>query len=157
MCAQIQREQIIPASLEHVWKFFATPRNLNVLTPSDLRFQIVSKVPEEMQAGLLIEYRISPLRGIWLRWLTEIRYVHERSRFVDEQRLGPYRLWYHEHHFEAVDGGVRMIDRVTYEIGWGPLGWLMDRLWVRRKLEHIFDFRARKTAEIFGAQEQAQP
>jgi ligand-binding SRPBCC domain-containing protein len=151
MCAQLLREQFIPAELPVVWGFFATPRNLDELTPADLRFRILSEVPARMYPGLMIEYRISPVRGVWLRWLTEIRHIREGSYFVDEQRLGPYRLWYHEHHFEAVAGGVRMVDRVTYEVGWGPLGWLAERTWVRRQLEHIFDFRAQKVAEIFSA------
>lgn len=151
MCALLLREQFIPAPLERVWEFFATPRNLDELTPSNLRFRILSAVPQKMHPGLLIEYRISPLAGLWLRWLTEIRHVREGSYFVDEQRVGPYRLWYHEHHFEAVNGGVRMTDRVTYEVGWGPIGWLAERLWVRRQLERIFDYRARKVAEVFGA------
>jgi ligand-binding SRPBCC domain-containing protein len=151
MCAQLLREQIIPADLDRVWRFFATPRNLDELTPPDVRFRIRSKVPEEMYPGLLIEYHISPLPLVWLRWLTEIRHVRDRAYFVDEQRAGPYRLWYHEHHFEAVPGGVRMTDRVTYDVGWGPFGWLAEKLWVRRQLEHIFDYRARKVAAVFGA------
>lgn len=132
MCAQLIREQFIPAARERVWEFFATPRNLDALTPEDLKFEIVSEVPAKMRVGLLIEYRISPFTGVWLRWLTEIRHVREGEYFVDEQWIGPYRLWYHEHHFAEVAGG------------------LIERMWVRRKLEDIFDFRARKTAEIFG-------
>ncbi len=151
MCAQLLREQILPADLDRVWRFFATPRNLDELTPPDLKFRILTAVPESMYPGLLIEYRISPLPGVWLRWLTEIRHIRDREYFVDEQRIGPYRLWYHEHHFEAVPGGVRMTDRVTYEVGWGPFGWLAEKLWVRRQLEHIFDYRARKVAEVFAA------
>ncbi|MBX3737310.1 MAG: SRPBCC family protein [Candidatus Didemnitutus sp.] len=150
MCAQLLREQFIPAEPERVWEFFATPRNLDALTPPDLRIRIVSAVPEKMHPGLLIEYRISPLPGVWLRWLTEIRHIRAGGYFVDEQRVGPYRLWYHEHYFEVAPGGVRMTDRVTYEVGWGPLGWLAERLWVRGELERIFDFRARKVVEIFG-------
>lgn len=150
MCSQILREQIIPADVERVWSFFATPKNLDELTPADLEFRILTAVPEKMYSGLLIEYRISPWAGVWLRWVTEIRHIREREYFVDEQRLGPYRLWYHEHHFEAVPGGTKMTDRVTYEIGWGPLGWLAGRLWVDRQLAGIFDYRARKVVEIFG-------
>lgn len=150
MCAQLLREQIIPADVERVWAFFATPRNLDELTPPDLKFRILTAVPQQMYPGLLIEYRISPLAGVWLRWVTEIRHMREREYFVDEQRLGPYRLWYHEHHFEAVPGGTKMTDRVTYEIGWGPLGRLAGKLWVDRQLAGIFDYRARKVAEIFG-------
>ena len=150
MCAELLREQIIPADMERVWAFFATPRNLDELTPPDLKFRILTVVPEQMYPGLLIAYRISPLAGVWLRWVTEIRHIREREYFVDEQRIGPYRLWYHEHHFEAVPGGTKMTDRVTYEIGWGPLGWLAGKLWVDRQLAAIFDYRARRVAEIFG-------
>lgn len=151
MCALLLREQTIPADLDQVWRFFATPRNLDELTPPDLRFRILTEVPAEMYPGLLIEYRISPLPGVWLRWLTEIRHIRPHAYFVDEQRIGPYRLWYHEHHFEAVPGGVHMTDRVSYEVGWGPFGWLAERLWVRRQLEHIFDYRAHRVAAVFAA------
>ena len=102
-----------------------------------------------MYAGQLIAYRISPVPGVWLDWLTEIRHVRDGICFVDEQRAGPYKLWYHEHHFEPVSGGVKMTDRVTYDVGWGPLGWLVERLWISRQLRHIFDFRRLRVEEIF--------
>lgn len=146
---QLLRQQVIRAEPARVWAFFATPRNLDALTPPDLRFRILSDLPARMYAGQLIEYRISPVPGLWLRWLTEIRHVREGEYFVDEQRAGPYRLWYHEHHFEAVPGGVRMTDRVTYDVGWGPAGWLAERLWVRRQLDGIFDFRRQRVDELF--------
>lgn len=150
MVSTLVREQFIPARPDVVWDFFATPRNLDALTPPDLKFRIRSALPERMYAGQLIEYRISPLPGLWLGWLTEIRHVREGRYFVDEQRFGPYRFWYHEHHFEAVESGVRMTDRVTYSVAWGWLGTLLDRAWVRRRLEQIFDFRAQRVAELFG-------
>ena len=147
---QLFQQQFIPASSTAVWEFFATPKNLNELTPPDLRFEIRSELPPRMYAGQLIEYRISPLPGVWLRWLTEIRHVREGTYFVDEQRAGPYKFWYHEHHFAAVPGGVMMTDRVTYEVGWGPLGWLAEKLWVRRQLEHIFAYRRQQVERRFG-------
>jgi ligand-binding SRPBCC domain-containing protein len=150
MCAQLIREQLIPADPSRVWDFFATPRNLDALTPPSLRFQILSEVPEKMYPGLLLRYRISPMSGVWLRWLTEIRHVREGEYFVDEQRSGPYRFWYHEHEFRPEADGVRMIDRVSYEVGWGPLGWLAERAWVDAELKRIFDFRARCVEEIFS-------
>lgn len=148
---RLYHQQFIPADLARVWEFFATPRNLDVLTPPDLRFRILDEVPDRMYAGQLIEYRISPVPGVWLRWLTEIRHVREGEYFVDEQRAGPYRLWYHEHRFERRPGGVMMTDRVTYEVGWGPAGWLAEKLWVRRQLAHIFACRRRQVAAHFGA------
>jgi ligand-binding SRPBCC domain-containing protein len=147
---QLLYTQFIPADPADVWEFFATPRNLDALTPPNLKFQILSDLSERMYAGQLIAYRISPVPGIWLHWLTEIRHVREGAYFVDEQRAGPYRLWYHEHHFAPAPGGVRMTDRITYEIGWGPGGWLADKIWVRRQLSHIFAYRRQRVAEIFG-------
>jgi ligand-binding SRPBCC domain-containing protein len=146
---QLLAEQFIPADPAKVWAYFATPQNLDALTPPDLKFKILGPPPAPMYAGQLIAYRISPLPGIWMRWLTEIRHVQTGTYFVDEQRLGPYRLWYHEHHFVATAGGVQMTDRVTYEVGWGPFGWLAEKLWVRRQLERIFAYRRVQVAAIF--------
>lgn len=147
---QLYQQQDIPADPDAVWDFFATPRNLDELTPPNLRFEIRSELPPRMYAGQLIEYRISPLPGVWLRWLTEIRHVREGRYFVDEQRAGPYAFWYHEHYFEPMPGGVRMTDRVTYEIGWGPLGGVADQVWVRPRLDHIFSYRRQRVEARFG-------
>jgi len=147
----LHQTQFIPATPAAVWAFFATPRNLNELTPPGVKFRMLSPWPERMYPGQLIEYRLSPVAGLWLHWLTEIRHVHEGTYFVDEQRAGPYKFWYHEHHFAAVPGGVQMTDQVTYEIGWGPLGWIVEKLWVRRQLEHIFAYRRQRVTEIFGS------
>jgi len=151
MIHRLVREQRVPGSPAAIWEFFAAPRNLNALTPPNLSFAIVGEEPGRMHAGQLIEYRIGVLPGVTTRWLTEITHVREGVCFVDEQRLGPYRLWHHEHHFapDASGAGVRMCDRVTYEVGWSLLGEAVHALWIRRQLEDIFAFRSRKIAELF--------
>lgn len=150
MLRTLHREQFIPAPPERVWEFFATPKNLDAMTPPNLRFQILSELPERMYTGQLIAYRISPVPGIWLSWLTEIRHVEEGRYFVDEQRAGPYRFWYHEHRFTPVAGGVQMTDHVSYDVGWGPAGALVEKLWVCGQLEGIFNYRAKRVTELFG-------
>lgn len=149
MIRHLHREQFIPANPARVWQFFATPVNLNELTPPDVRFRILGDVPGRMFAGQIIKYRISPLPGLWLKWVTEITAVEDGVRFVDEQRAGPYKLWHHEHRFVPEAGGVRMFDHVTYEVGWGPFGWMAERLWVASQLRKIFDYRFRRVAELF--------
>lgn len=151
MIRHLHREQFVPGEPADIWEFFATPHNLDALTPPRLRFRTVGAVAPRMFAGQLIEYRIGLLPGVWTRWVTEITHVREGEYFVDEQRFGPYRLWHHEHHFAPAPGGMRMTDHVTYEVGWGPAGWLAERLWVRSEVEAIFDFRAKKVAELFRA------
>jgi ligand-binding SRPBCC domain-containing protein len=148
---RLQRSQLIPGEPERIWDFFATPRNLDALTPPSMRFETLGDLPPRMYAGQLIEYRIGILPGITTRWLTEITHVREGEYFVDEQRVGPYKLWHHEHHFAPTPdkGGVQMVDRITYDPGWGMIGGIVDALWIRHQLKTIFDYRAAKIAELF--------
>lgn len=144
-----QRVQFIPAELTRVWQFFATPVNLNELTPPDVRFKILGEVPGRMFAEQIIKYRISPLPGVWLKWVKEITAVEEGVRFIDEQRADPYKLWHHEHRFVPEAGGERMFDHVTSAVGWGPFGWMAEKPWVAGQLRIIFEYRFRRVAELF--------
>jgi ligand-binding SRPBCC domain-containing protein len=149
MIHTLHRTQFLPASPERVWDFFATPRNLNALTPAELHFETLGD-PGPMYAGQMIAYRIRVAPGVRVRWLTEIRHVRVGEYFVDEQRAGPYKLWYHEHRFTPKDGGVEMTDHVTYALNFGPLGDLVHRFWVRPTLERIFNYRFAAVAAHFG-------
>lgn len=153
MIHRLIREQFVPGDPTAIWSFFATPRNLDVLTPPTVAFSLVGEVPARMYPGQLIEYRIGILPGVTTRWLTEITQVSEGARFVDEQRIGPYKLWHHEHEFVPAPGsrGMTMTDCVTYDVGWGPLGDALHACWIRGQLAAIFDYRTRKVAELFPA------
>ena len=111
------------------------------MTPGFLRFEILSEVPPTVFNGLMIGYRIRAVAGIPMTWLTEIKHVIEGEQFVDEQRIGPFRFWFHEHRFIAASGGIEMIDRVHYVMRGGALGALAHALFVRKRLESIFAFR----------------
>lgn len=145
----LRREQIIPAPRELVWQYFCDPRNLNEMTPPDMKFVIITHPLEQMYAGQNIQYQVEFVPGLRSLWLTEIAHVREPEYFVDEQRIGPYRYWYHEHRFESVAGGTRMIDNVSYVIGFGLLGDLLNTIWIGARLKGIFDFRAQKIKDIF--------
>jgi len=146
----LERTQRIPISLEEAWNFFQNPGNLSKITPREMGFDILSKVPERMYPGLFIHYKVSPLFGIKMNWTTEITYVKEHDYFVDEQRVGPYAIWHHEHHFKAIKGGVEMLDRVNYKIPFGFLGKMAHPVIVKGKLEEIFNHRIKRVEEIFG-------
>lgn len=150
----LERTQRIPISLEEAWNFFQNPGNLSKITPSEMGFETLSEVPEKMYPGLFIHYKVSPLFGIKMNWTTEITYVQEPNYFVDEQRVGPYAIWHHEHHFKEIEGGVEMLDRVNYKIPLGILGKIAHPIIVRSKLEEIFAFRIRAVEEIFGKWEK---
>ena len=147
---QLERRQVIPVGLDEAWSYFATPRNLEEMTPPSLRFSTLWGGDEPMHVGQLIAYRVGIAPGIRVGWLTEITAVEQRRAFVDEQRRGPYALWHHLHRFTEVPGGTECLDRVRYELPFGPLGALAHALWVRRQLEGIFAFREAHLRRRFG-------
>ena len=152
----LTNELWLPQSPEEVFSFFADPGNLERLTPPSLRFRILTPSPIEMAVGTLIDYRIR-LRGIPMRWQSEITAWEPPYRFVDEQRRGPYRLWVHEHVFlpqrgpqrgAAQDGGTLAKDIVQYAaIG----GTVVQRLFVASELERIFEYRNAALNDYFAA------
>lgn len=137
----------VPARLAAVFPFFADPVNLDLLTPPWLRFRIVTPAPIAMAVGTLIDYRLS-LHGIPIRWRTEITVFEPPYRFVDRQVRGPYREWIHEHAFEEIGGQTIIIDNVHYAV---PGGRIVHRLFVKRDLQKIFDFRQQRILERFPA------
>ncbi|MBK9983092.1 MAG: SRPBCC family protein [Saprospiraceae bacterium] len=146
----INFEQFIPISLDKAWEFFASPSNLNLITPEKLHFTTLSEVPKQMYQGLIIKYRIRPMMNIPMIWVTEITSIKDKEYFVDEQTKGPYKLWRHEHRFRAVDNGVMMTDILTYDIGLSLLGRLAGILWVDQQVEEIFTYRSKKLEVLFG-------
>jgi ligand-binding SRPBCC domain-containing protein len=147
---RLEFEQFIPLSLEETWSFFSSPKNLDEITPEDMKFKIISKDIEKMYEGQLIEYKVSPFSGLSMPWVTEITHVKDQEYFVDEQRYGPYALWHHRHQFEKVDGGVMMKDILHYRVPLGIIGKIIDCLVVRNKVMSIFRHRFRVIENKFG-------
>lgn len=147
----IKTVQKIPVPLDKAWDFFSSPANLQAITPAKMGFTIISKHHgEKMYAGQLIEYKVKPVLGIPLYWMTEITQVKDKEYFIDEQRFGPYSLWHHQHHFKAIDGGVEMTDIIHYKNPLWLLGDIANALFIKKQLRDIFDFRYKKVEELFG-------
>jgi ligand-binding SRPBCC domain-containing protein len=142
--------QLIPTDLKTAWDFFSNPNNLKDITPANLGFKVISRYQgDTMYPGQVIEYKVSPLLGIPLYWMTEITHVEDKKYFVDEQRFGPYSLWHHQHHFKEVNGGVEMTDIVHYKIPFWFLGDIANSLLVQQQVKGIFSFRFKKVEELF--------
>ena len=148
---QIIREQFLKITPQQCWDYFATPVNLNDITPRDMQFEITSLPSDKMYAGMLITYVVRPFLRIPFSWCTEITHIREGVYFVDEQRVGPFRIWHHEHHFKAVEGGILMTDILYYDIGKSVLGWLAGLLGVHRRVHEIFEFRRLALEKKFNA------
>lgn len=141
----------IPASLDEVWKYISRPENLKEITPSYMGFEITTPdLPDVMYPGMIISYKVAPVMGIRMTWVTEITHIEEGRFFVDEQRMGPYAMWHHEHHLEPTEDGITMTDIITYKLPFGLLGKWMHRLFVKKQLNEIFEFRKEALMKRFG-------
>ena len=143
----LKRRQRLELSLQRAFEFYAEARNLAVITPPWMGFEVITPGPIEMRVGALIDYRLK-LHGVPLRWRTRIDVWEPPVRFIDVQVRGPYALWEHTHTFEP-DGehAVLIGDRVRYAIPLGPLGQIAHAAFVKRDLERVFDYRERAVAE----------
>jgi ligand-binding SRPBCC domain-containing protein len=147
---KIETVQLVSASLDECWAFFSSPQNLQKITPNDMGFQITDFDNKSVYPGQVIQYKVSPLFGIKLSWMTVITAVKDKGYFIDEQRFGPYTLWHHKHFFEATETGTKMTDVVHYALPLGFLGRIMNTLLVKNKLKEIFDYRSVKVDEMFN-------
>lgn len=148
---QLIKTQKLPVSISEIWNFISSPNNLKEITPADMGFTVTSNTGEEkMYPGMIITYKVSPLLGIKLNWMTEITQVKEFEYFVDEQRIGPYAMWHHQHKIEAIEGGVLMTDIVTYQPPFRILGAIANALLIRNQLQKIFDYRTVALEKKFG-------
>lgn len=144
------REQQLNCDLATAWKFFSSANNLSEITPKDMGFIVITEMEDdEIYEGMTIDYYVSPLFGIKMKWQTEITHVDFQKSFIDFQKKGPYKLWNHHHEFIPNKEGVLMRDTIEYELPMGFLGEIAHRLFVKKKLEYIFDYRFRILSKLF--------
>ncbi|MEP6616318.1 MAG: SRPBCC family protein [Ginsengibacter sp.] len=143
--------QTLPVSISEAWEFFSSPANLPKITPPGLGLMMTSsRANEKMYPGQIIEYTVKPVFGIKQYWMTEITHVEHEKYFIDEQRVGPYALWHHQHHFKKVGNGVEMTDEIHYRLPLWFLGDIANSLFVKSQLAQIFDYRFTKAEMLFG-------
>jgi ligand-binding SRPBCC domain-containing protein len=139
-------EVCLPRPGDEIFALFSDAFRLEELTPPWMAFHVVTKAPIAIQAGTRIDYRLR-VHGIPMRWRSHISVWEPPLRFVDEQELGPYRYWRHEHSFEEEGEQTRVRDVVHYDV---PLRALVHPLCVRRDLRRIFRYRQQKLSTLFG-------
>lgn len=149
---RITDEIEIPIPLDEAWDFFTDPRNLAKLTPSEMNFKHVYE-PDAVKVypGMYLTYKVSPIVGIPLTWVTEITVVEPKHRFVDDQIKGPFGRWHHIHEFEAKGNHTIARDILYYEMPFGFLGSIAHVLFAKKDILKIFEFRKQRMSELFGS------
>ena len=138
-------EQWIPTPLEKAFEFFADPTNLPRIMPEWMRVKI-----EEIRviaprgfssarfAGegtrFLASYRPLPFLPMRIRSEAQIVGFGLNEFFVDVQTTGPFRSWHHRHEFRLENregvSGTRLRDRIEYEVGFEPIGRVVNALFI---------------------------
>lgn len=144
----LETKVTVTVGLEEVFSFFSKAENLERLTPASLHFEIISPQPIEMKVGATIDYRLR-LLGVPFRWQSVITAWEPPNLFADDQTLGPYQHWHHEHRFSALKSGTEIMDRVQYRVAGGPIEPLIHALFVGPQLKRVFKYRERIIREIF--------
>lgn len=148
---QFKKQQIIPATIDVVWDFISSPMNLKKITPTGMGFEITSENPDKkIYPGMIISYMVKPVLGIKTTWVTEITHVETKKYFVDEQRVGPYAMWHHQHLIEPIENGVLMTDIISYRPPFGILGSIANAFFIKSKLDEIFNYRTKVLEHIFA-------
>ena len=120
-CRWLERNQFIQVGLTQTFNFFSDAFNLEVVTPSFLKFRILTPLAIEMRSGARIECTLS-LFGVPIRWRTGIIEWTPERRFVDEQEMGPFAFWRHTHEFQSRYTATKIRDVVEYAEPFGVLG-----------------------------------
>ncbi len=152
---QLHKEQQLNCDIETAWEFFSSPHNLSKITPSDMGFIVMSDLGDEpIYKGMEIDYIVSPLLKIPMKWKTIITKVEFQKNFTDLQAKGPYKYWSHFHELEVNDKGVLVKDTVSYEMPFGFLGTIAHTLFVKSKLNSIFNYRYQFLEKKFNENKQ---
>ena len=143
---RLKTEQKLEKSQDELFSFFSDAHNLAEITPPGLHFRVLTPHQIEMKVGTRIDYRLK-LRGIPIRWQSEITAWNPPHAFVDEQRRGPYRCWIHSHTFVPVPDGTLVRDEVEYAVFGGLL---IQKFFVAPDIEEIFAYRSQKLQELLA-------
>ena len=147
---QFYREQTVHTSVDELWDFISSPQNLKKITPPYMGFDIRSEgLPPKIYEGMIISYSVKPLLGIKTNWVTEITHIQDKEYFVDEQRVGPYTMWHHQHIIKPKGDKVIMKDIVSYKPPFLVLGSIANTFFIKNKLNEIFDYRTKILEELF--------
>ena len=152
--------------VETVFAFCANPRNLPRIMPPAMDAKLLNlKLMSRQSRGsgeaplaaivgseMVLSFRLMPglpFRGKWVARITECQINHF---FTDIQAKGPFKAWHHRHEFvpqvrDAV-AGTLIRDAVEYEVGFGPLGALADRVFVSRQVRATFAWRQNAVREL---------
>ncbi len=144
------RRSTLPVPLEEAFAWHARPGALDRLLPPWEKVRVVKRIGG-VQDGDQVELLVH-LGPLPVKWLAAHRDYQPNRQFRDVQLYGPFAAWDHVHLFEPEGAGqCALEDRIEYRLPGGPIGRLLGRRTVRRRLERMFEYRHATTAADLAA------
>lgn len=74
---------------------------------------------------------------------SRISHMEVPDCFTDEQLSGPFKFFRHAHEFSEDGGITTMVDRIEFAAPLGPLGLLVEKLFLARYMKNLIEARNR--------------
>lgn len=129
----------LPVAPAIVWAFHTRPDALALLQPPSEPIEVIAS-PASLEVGTRVVFRarVGPLRiPIELERIA----CEEGRAFTERMVRGPYATWVHARQIDAIAGGARLTDTLTYALPLGPIGRVLGGRAIRRHLERTFAHR----------------
>lgn len=145
--SKFEKSVLINCPVKKAFEFHSDTNNLKLITPDFIKV-IIRKIelPLKLQSEIVLE--IIQFGLIKTNWTIQLTDFLPDTLITDTQLKGPFKVWIHRHCFADSNGKTLMTDKINYELPFGILGKLSDKIFVRRLIKKQFKFRQKKTKEI---------
>lgn len=137
----IEHKQLIKAPIEVC---FNLARDVNVHTQTTLKTK--ERAVGGVTKGLLEEGDSVTWEavhfGIKQRITSKVIFMEKPHSFVDVMVKGAFKSFIHIHQFIGEEEGTTMIDHFQYKSRFGPIGVLMDKLFLEKYMKRFIVTRA---------------
>ncbi|MEI8135164.1 MAG: SRPBCC family protein [bacterium] len=146
----IEKSVLISAPIEAVFDFHLDTDNLPLISPPWVKSKLIRTVGDGL--GKMIELHTTIYNTFPSRWVVRIEEYDRPVRLTDLALKGPMKYFRHERTFTQPDASVTLMqDRIEYEVPFGFIGALANKLSIKKMMEEMFHYRHVKTKEILEA------
>ncbi|MFZ1322599.1 MAG: SRPBCC family protein [Ignavibacteria bacterium] len=138
---------LIDSKIKDAFDFHSDTNNLVKISPDNIKVSII-KLDLPLKEGSIIELKISQFGIISNKWKLQIKNLKPFNLITDKMISGPFKYWEHDHIFTEENGKTLMTDSLKYELPFGIIGKLADKIFLKRMIKKQFEIRHWKTKEI---------
>ena len=143
----IEKSIAIQAPIEAVFDFHTDTKNLGLISPPWMKTKLIRESGEGL--GKIIEMQVIQYNVFPSHWLVRIEEYDRPVRLTDLVLSGPMKYFRHSRTFSQPCASLTEIkDHLEYEVPFGIIGKIADKISIRKMMEQMFEYRHKMTKEI---------